>query len=163
MILRRASRFGSKIGLNRPVRAEVSELVVRDYGKAFPELEKNRKTILENITREEKRFHKTVEVGMERLDELFQSLPDGKKILDGHDVFEMYATHGLPLEITRDMPVNMGLTWMWQVLPKQWKITVSALGLARRLERWAARMWSSTARCSNPEGSRQIDRCGRPL
>ena len=108
MIIRRASRFGSKIGLNRPFLAEVSELVVRDYGKAFPELEKNRKTILENITREEKRFHKTVEAGMERLDELFQSLPEGKKILDGHDVFEMYATHGLPLEITRDIARERG-------------------------------------------------------
>jgi len=56
MIIRRAARFGSKIGLNEPFMAKVAQVVIDQYGEAYPELTKNQKSILDNLTREEKTF-----------------------------------------------------------------------------------------------------------
>lgn len=104
MIIRRAARFGSKIGLTEPFLAKVADVVVNEYGKAYPELEKNRQTILDNLTREEKRFARTVDAGLGYLDEMLADLKkSGIKVLDGKKAFELYATHGLPMELTRDV------------------------------------------------------------
>ena len=110
MIIRRAARFGSKIGLTEPFMAKVAQVVIDNYGEAYPELVKNQKSILDNLTREEKRFQRTVEAGVSHLDDLLDQLKkSGKNLLDGGKAFELYATHGLPLEITRDIAreVNM--------------------------------------------------------
>ena len=104
MIIRRAARFGQKIGLNEPFMARVAEAAIDTYGSAYPELVKNRQAILDSITREEKRFQRTVEGGLSLLqDELDSMKKSGRKVLDGNRAFELYATHGLPLELTRDV------------------------------------------------------------
>jgi len=46
MIIRRAARFGSKIGLNEPFMAKVAQVVIDQYGEAYPELTKNQKASL---------------------------------------------------------------------------------------------------------------------
>lgn len=104
MIIRRASRFGSKLGLNEPFLAEIAEVVIDNYGDFYPELQKNHATILNNITREEERFQMTVESGVAKLDSLLLDLEkiDQDK-LSGSAAFDLYATYGLPLEITRDI------------------------------------------------------------
>ncbi len=110
MIIRRAARFGSKIGLNEPFLARVADVVIKNYGEFFPELAKNRKAILMNITREEERFQRTVEGGLSQLNEMLVDLRErGGEILDGHRAFDLYATHGLPLELTRDVAQEQGL------------------------------------------------------
>jgi alanyl-tRNA synthetase len=110
MIIRRASRFGGKIGLNEPFLAKVADVVVDIYGNAYPELKKNRKTILETLTREEKRFHRTLESGESQLDDYLDEMKaNDKSVLDGNKAFDLYATHGLPLELTRDILLEQGL------------------------------------------------------
>ncbi len=110
MIIRRASRFGGKLGLDKPFLAKVAEAVVNNYGAAYPELEKNKKTIFDNLTREEVRFHRTVESGMAQLDDFIADMNrKNSNILDGEHAFELYATHGLPLELTRDILQERGL------------------------------------------------------
>lgn len=110
MIVRRASRFGSKIGLNEPFLAQVADTVISNYGEAYPELLRNRKIILDSLTREERQFQKTVEAGLTHLNDLFDELQkNNEKILDGGKAFNLYATHGLPLEITRDIARENGL------------------------------------------------------
>lgn len=110
MIIRRASRFGRKIGLTKPFLAEIAQAVIENYGKAYPELQRNKKSILDNITREETRFQRTIETGMQRLDELMQTVRNsGSNILPGKELFDLYATHGLPLELSRDEAREHGL------------------------------------------------------
>jgi len=110
MIIRRAARFGSKLGLNKPFLAALAEVIIKEYGDAYPELEKNRKTILDNLTREEERFQRTVESGLAQLETLFAGLEKKKqKTLGGEQAFELYATYGLPFEITRDIARERGL------------------------------------------------------
>jgi len=111
MIIRRAARFGTKLGLHEPFLAKVAEAFIQTYRDFYPELEKSHSAILEDLTREEIRFARTVEFGQARLaDIVVETFPEGKPInendkliLPGRKAFELYATYGLPLEITRDI------------------------------------------------------------
>jgi len=104
MIIRRAARFGGKLNLDEPFLAKVADAIVDTYGEFYPELENNRQTILDNLTREEIRFAKTVESGTAYLDVLLNALRrSGEKVLAGDKAFNLYATYGLPFEITRDI------------------------------------------------------------
>lgn len=104
MIIRRASRFGSKIGLNEPFLAEVGKKVIETYGPFYHELERNRDAILSNLTMEEERFQRTVESGLAKLENMLMRLESEHKTeLNGEQAFDLYATYGLPLEITRDI------------------------------------------------------------
>ena len=110
MIIRRAARFGSKIGLDKPFLAKVAEVVVREYGSFFPDLARNEGTILANLTREEEAFKRTVEGGLGELNDLLEAMrAQGKDTLDGRKAFDLYATHGLPFELTRDVLQEQGL------------------------------------------------------
>lgn len=103
MIIRRAARFGGKIGLDEPFLAKVAEKVVELYGDFYPELIRHRASILSNLTREEERFQRTLESGTAKLESMLERLPQGERILPGEQAFDLYATYGLPLEITRDI------------------------------------------------------------
>jgi len=110
MIIRRASRFGSQIGLDEPFMGDIAKKVISIYGDTYPELKKNKQTILDNLTREEDRFQLTVESGLAFLDEEITKIhAKKKKRLDGEIAFDLYTTHGLPLEITKDVLRESGL------------------------------------------------------
>jgi alanyl-tRNA synthetase len=110
MIIRRAARFGTKIGLNQPFLAKVAEAVIAEYGDFYPELEKNKATILDNLTREEVRFARTIEAGTAHLqNQLDEIRASNNTTLDGHNAFDLYATYGLPFEISRDIAREQGL------------------------------------------------------
>ena len=110
MIIRRAARFAGKIGLHEPFLAKVAEVVIKNYGEAYPELVRNKEAILSSLTREEERFQKTLQAGLENLEEIFVELKKSGLIeVAGDKAFELYATHGLPLEITKDIAEEQGL------------------------------------------------------
>jgi alanyl-tRNA synthetase len=124
MIIRRAARFGTKLNLHEPFLAKAAEAIVSAYGDFYPELVKSRETILDNLTREEIRFARTVESGTAylqgMLDELTNIDPNeiwfqeyqsgyGLKTLNGRKAFDLYATYGLPFEIARDIAREQGL------------------------------------------------------
>ncbi|HET6821315.1 MAG TPA: alanine--tRNA ligase [Anaerolineales bacterium] len=110
MIIRRAARFGTKIGLHEPFLARVAEAVIEQYGGFYPELVKSRGAILDNLTREEIRFARTIESGTAHLENLLSELrSSGQTTLDGHRAFDLYATYGLPFEISRDIAREHGL------------------------------------------------------
>lgn len=104
MIIRRAVRFGGKIGLKQPFLAQIAEKAIQIYEDHYPELRKSHKIIADHIEREEIRFHRTLEFGLTRLDELAVEMKkNNQNVLSGDTAFELYATYGLPLEITRDI------------------------------------------------------------
>ncbi len=113
MIIRRAARFGTKIGLKEPFLAKVAEAVIATYSSFYPELEKSRGAILDNLTREEIRFARTVESGTAQLQNLLDGIRKSKASsasnLDGKRAFDLYATYGLPFEIARDIAREQGL------------------------------------------------------
>jgi alanyl-tRNA synthetase len=118
MIIRRAAFFGMKINLNEPFLAKVAQAVIDYYGDFYPELRKSQAAIFDHLTREETRFARTVEAGIARLQNLLDSLLDTEtsslddvenmRVLDGRRAFDLYATYGLPFEITRDIAREQG-------------------------------------------------------
>ncbi|MGD2158387.1 MAG: alanine--tRNA ligase, partial [Anaerolineales bacterium] len=110
MIIRRAFRFGGKISLQEPFLAPVAKVVVERYGDAYPELQRNQDIILNQITREEEQFQRTLEKATGQLENLLQDLKaGGKDTLPGESAANLYTTYGMPLEITRDIAQERAL------------------------------------------------------
>ncbi len=110
MIIRRAYRFGGKIGLAEPFLAKVALAVIENYGEAYPELIKNQETILATITREEEQFQRTLDKATLHLADLLDELAaNNQDTLSGTQAADLYTTYGMPLEITRDIAQERGL------------------------------------------------------
>ncbi len=110
MIIRRAYRFGGKIGLYKPFLARVAEKVIQNYGEFYPELKRNQKSILISITREEEQFQHTLDRATTHLEALLDEMvKSGQKILAGSLAADLYTTYGMPFEITRDIAKERGL------------------------------------------------------
>ncbi len=127
MIIRRAARFGRKLGLVRPFLAEVTDVVADRMGEAYLELVRHRAFIRQVVTAEEERFARTLEGGLLRLEELVAAAKaEGHRRLRGEDVFRLYDTYGFPREMTWDVAREEGLEVDWE-------------GFEREMERQRAR------------------------
>jgi alanyl-tRNA synthetase len=110
MIIRRAYRFGSKIGLHEPFLARVAEKVIQNYGDFYPELKRNQKSILISITREEEQFQRTLDRAISHLEALLDEVSiSEQKVLAGSLIGDLYTTYGMPFEITRDIARERGI------------------------------------------------------
>ena len=111
MILRRAARFGKLIGFEGPFLAQIAETVIDMMGGHYTDLVNKRDFILQTITEEEERFHRTLTLGLGLLDELMNDLrAAGKTEIDGKDAFRLWDTYGFPVDLTRDVAGDAGFT-----------------------------------------------------
>lgn len=111
MIIRRAVRFGYSIGFTSPFLAEVAKVYIQQMGAAYPELKQRKEHILRTLTQEEERFARTLESAMIQLHRTMRELNErGEAEISGEVAFDLYATYGLPLEITRDVVQERGFT-----------------------------------------------------
>ena len=99
MILRRALRHGKILGMDLPFLYKLVDVVVENYGEAYPDLVKNKAKIIDTIKKEEERFAKTLDRGYKMLDEFI----DAKKDIDGESAFKLYDTYGFPFELTKEI------------------------------------------------------------
>ena len=111
MILRRAARFGRKIGFAEPFLGEVAKVVIDTFGDHYEDLQRRREFILNVIRQEEERFQRTLDVGLALLDEIMTDLEgEGATVVQGADAFRLYDTFGFPLDLTRDVALERGFT-----------------------------------------------------
>ncbi len=111
MVTRRAARFGRKIGFTEPFLAQIAQVYIDQMGDAYPELKLRREHILRTITQEERKFERTLDTGLAHLDALVAAMREtGETEIPGDKAFDLYATYGLPLEITRDVVQEKGIT-----------------------------------------------------
>jgi alanyl-tRNA synthetase len=111
MILRRAARFGRKLGFTEPFLGQIAETVIETYGHHYQDLERRREFILNIIRQEEERFQRTLDVGLALLDEVMADLQSkGESVIAGADAFRLYDTYGFPLDLTRDVAAEQGFT-----------------------------------------------------
>ncbi len=109
MIIRRAARFGRKIGFHEPFLAEIADVLADTMGDVYPELRRHLAHIKLVLSREEERFNRTLDAALARLEDLLDGLGRrGLSSIDGETAFTLYATYGLPLEITRDVAQERG-------------------------------------------------------
>lgn len=99
-ILRRAVRHGYLIGFRKPFMAKLLDTLIEIMGGHYTELVENKNFIEEQLTLEEDRFFKTIDLGMSLFNE---ELEKTKDIFSGVTAFKLYDTYGFPLDLTEDM------------------------------------------------------------
>ncbi len=109
IVIRRAARFGSKIGFDRPFLADIADTVIGMMGDHYGELVEQAEDIKRVITIEEDRFHRTMERGLNELEAMLAELDDGGT-LPGAKAFYLKATLGLPIQVTKDVAEERSFT-----------------------------------------------------
>ena len=100
-IMRRAMRHAQLLGAKEPLMWRLVPALVREMGRAFPELQRAEALISETLRLEETRFRSTLARGLAILDEETRDLSAGGQ-LSGEVAFKLYDTYGFPLDLTQD-------------------------------------------------------------
>ena len=109
-LMRRACRHGRILGIKGVFLSDVMAVVAKENLTAYPELTEKLDYVQKIVRIEEERFNATVESGMNLLDALMaEAKANGKKELDGADVFKLSDTYGFPLDLTREIAEENGL------------------------------------------------------
>ncbi len=99
-IIRRASRHGRLLGIHRPFLSDGVDVVINIMGDVYPEITENEKFIKQVIRKEEERFSRTLEKGLELLQEVVDKIKkEGKTTIPGDEIFRLYDTFGFPLDL----------------------------------------------------------------
>lgn len=106
-ILRRAIRHGYLLGLRKPFMAKLVDTLIAIMGDHYTQLKEKRAFIKEQLTLEEDRFFKTIDLGMSLFNEELQNT---KEVFSGEIAFKLYDTFGFPLDLTQDMLRNINLS-----------------------------------------------------
>jgi alanyl-tRNA synthetase len=101
-ILRRAIRYGyQSLNLKEPFMHRLVNVLARQMGSAFPELNTQKQLIEKVIREEELSFYKTLESGLKRIEQVCNDVKTaGQTIIEGKVVFELYDTFGFPVDLT---------------------------------------------------------------
>lgn len=111
-LLRRAARHGRILGKAKPFLYEVVDTVIDENVRAYPDLESKRDYIKRVIKQEEEAFAKTVEKGSQILDDHISEIKSksGDMILGGEEAFKLHDTYGFPLDLTKEICAENGIT-----------------------------------------------------
>ena len=114
-ILRRASLFGRKLGLNDPFLNELADVAVGAMSHIYPELMANQSLITEVIKVEEEKFITTLDTGLNLVEKLIgEASAQDREGLKSEEVFRLYDTYGFPPELTAEIAREKGLAIDWE-------------------------------------------------
>ena len=109
-IIRRAVQQAVAIGVERPVLATLTDLVVEQMGPAYPALVEARPEIHRVVEEEEVRFRRTLDQGLGILDEALRRAHDAGTELPAEVAFELHDTYGFPFDLTREIAAEREMT-----------------------------------------------------
>jgi len=108
-LIRRAVRHGRKLGINHNFMAELAQTVINESKDGYPELSEKREFILNVLSQEEYKFDKTIDQGLNILNEMQKKIEaSGSRELSGEDAFKLYDTYGFPPEVTKELAEENG-------------------------------------------------------
>ena len=109
-LLRRAARHGRMLGISRPFLVELVETVIQSSESAYPELREHDAYIKKVIGTEEANFARTIDAGMNILNNMIDGLEKAHEhLLKGLDVFKLNDTFGFPLDLTKEIAAEQGI------------------------------------------------------
>ena len=109
-LLRRAARHGRMLGITRPFLVELVETVIQSSETAYPELREHDAYIKKVIGTEEANFARTIDAGMNILNNMIDGLEKAHQhLLKGLDVFKLNDTFGFPLDLTKEIAAEQGI------------------------------------------------------
>jgi len=110
-IIRRACRHGKLLGINRAFLCELCVTAIGESFEAYPELGEKKDYILKVLSMEEERFAATIDAGLNILNSMIEDTKTaGNTTLAGDDAFKLYDTYGFPIDLTREIAEEAGLT-----------------------------------------------------
>ena len=110
-LMRRAARFGKLLGINGKFLAQIADVVIDQNKDAYPELVQKYTMIMAVINKEEDDFLRTVEAGTSILNDMIEAAKaSGSTVLKGEDAFKLHDTYGFPLDLTKEIAADSGLT-----------------------------------------------------
>ncbi|HAN43864.1 MAG TPA: alanine--tRNA ligase, partial [Ruminococcaceae bacterium] len=110
-LLRRAARHGRLLGVTEPFIYKVCDTVINENASAYPELAEKREYIKKVIRIEEENFAKTIDKGMELLNQVIDDvIAKNGKTISGDDTFKLSDTFGFPIDLTIEIAEEKGLT-----------------------------------------------------
>jgi alanyl-tRNA synthetase len=110
-ILRRAARYGRKLGLHKPFIYQLVDVLVKTMGDVFPEIKEKQEFVEKVIKAEEESFNATLDRGIELFEEVTVELKKKQKnIIPGVAVFKLYDTFGFPVDLTNIMAAEKALS-----------------------------------------------------
>ncbi len=110
-LLRRAARHGRLLGIKGAFLAKLCEIVVQENESAYPELREKADYVKKIISIEEERFDATIDAGLTILSGMLEKVvSDGGKVLSGEDAFKLYDTFGFPVDLTKEIAEEKGIT-----------------------------------------------------
>ena len=107
-ILRRAVRYYySYLGYKQPLLAQLVPVLANQFENVFPELKQQGDFVTRVVREEEEAFLRTLEKGLRRIEELISA---SAGTIAGAAAFELYDTYGFPIDLTRLIASEKGLT-----------------------------------------------------
>ena len=110
-LLRRAARHGKLLGVNKPFLCDVVPTVIQENECHYAELRERADYIIRVVRVEEENFAKTIDGGMKIFSEMLASHKEkGETVFAGSDAFKLYDTYGFPIDLTKEMASEEGMT-----------------------------------------------------
>ena len=110
-LLRRAARHGKLLGVNEPFLYKVIDTVVHENECQYPELREKQEYITRVVKTEEENFARTIDAGMRIFSEMLaEHKAKGENTFSGADAFKLYDTYGFPIDLTREMSADEGMS-----------------------------------------------------
>ena len=132
-LIRRAYRHGKLLGIEGEFLTNIIDKVIDTYKAEYEELATNREKIKEIIKEEEDRFQKTIDQGLERLEDLISDMEEeNKDVLNGEEAFKLYDTYGFPLDLTKEILEEKNLKVDEEVFNEQMNIQKQTARQARK-------------------------------
>ncbi|MEM2478892.1 MAG: alanine--tRNA ligase [Candidatus Pacearchaeota archaeon] len=113
-LIRRAMRHGHLLNIKDDLCRPLAKIVIELYGKSYegcpgyPELEKNKAFIMEQLIKEEQKFRQTLEQGIRQFNKLALAAKSKAK-LSGKETFLLFQSYGFPFEMTRELAREKGI------------------------------------------------------
>ena len=104
-IIRRAMRYGKKLGIDKPFMYRLVDTVIAEYKDFYPDLVGRRDYIVKSIENEERKFLRTLVSG----EALLRNKIEGATELKGEDAFLLYDTFGFPFDLTKEICEELGV------------------------------------------------------
>jgi alanyl-tRNA synthetase len=110
-IIRRAARYSRSLGIEPPFLATFAGRVIEMMGDVYPELNDRKASILRVAHSEEDRFNRTLDQGLSLVDEAIAAAEaEGTGVFPAQTAFLLHDTYGFPVEVTREIVQERGLT-----------------------------------------------------
>lgn len=107
-LIRRACRHGRLLGVNKPFLYKVVDTVIDENLTAYDYLDTKRELITKVMLAEEESFGKTIDSGLALLEEYIDKMEG--MVFSGEDAFKLNDTYGFPLDLTKDILEERGIT-----------------------------------------------------